>query len=85
MYVGMFQKQDLDNKLGIDRWTVGVHSMFKWIPIMSTLLEVGYDNVKSRQTGDHNDQYKITLTQQWQAGDNIWSRLGIRIFAIYAK
>lgn len=59
--------------------------MFKWTPIMSTLLEVGYDNVKSQQTGDHNNQYKITLAQQWQAGDSIWSRPAIRVFATYAK
>ena len=52
---------------------------------MSTLLEVGYDNVKSQKTGDSNNQYKITLAQQWQAGDSIWSRPAIRLFATYAK
>lgn len=52
---------------------------------MSTLLEVGYDNVKSQETGDTNNQYKITLAQQWQAGDSIWSRPAIRVFATYAK
>jgi maltoporin len=59
--------------------------MYKWTPIMSTLLEVGYDNVKSQKTGDSNNQYKITLAQQWQAGDSIWSRPAIRLFATYAK
>lgn len=52
---------------------------------MSTLLEVGYDNVKSQKTDDTNSQYKITLAQQWQAGDSIWSRPAIRVFATYAK
>lgn len=52
---------------------------------MSTLLEVGYDNVKSQKTGDSNNQYKITTAQQWQAGDSIWSRPAIRLFATYAK
>ena len=85
MYVGMFQKTDLDSNLGTDWWTVGVRPMFKWTPIMSTLLEVGYDNVKSQETGDRNSQYKITLAQQWQAGDSIWSRPAIRVFATYAK
>ncbi len=85
MYVGMYQKQDLDSNLGTDWWTVGVRPMYKWTPIMSTLLEVGYDNVKSQQTGDKNSQYKITLAQQWQAGDSIWSRPAIRVFATYAK
>ncbi len=27
----------------------------------------------------------ITLAQQWQAGDSIWSRPAIRVFATYAK
>ncbi|HGB4893277.1 TPA: carbohydrate porin [Salmonella enterica subsp. enterica serovar Hvittingfoss] len=85
MYVGMYQNIDWDNNLGTEWWTVGVRPMYKWTPIMSTLLEVGYDNVKSQQTGDRNNQYKITLAQQWQAGDSIWSRPAIRIFATYAK
>ncbi|MDA4316655.1 carbohydrate porin, partial [Escherichia coli] len=44
-----------------------------------------YDNVESQRTGDKNNQYKITLAQQWQAGDSIWSRPAIRVFATYAK
>ncbi|XNM69524.1 carbohydrate porin [Escherichia coli] len=40
---------------------------------------------QSQQTGDTNNQYKITLAQQWQAGDSIWSRPAIRVFATYAK
>ncbi|MEB6379453.1 maltoporin [Leclercia adecarboxylata] len=85
MYVGMYQNIDLDNNNGTEWWTVGVRPMFKWTPIMSTLLEVGYDNVKSQKTDDTNSQYKITLAQQWQAGDSIWSRPAIRVFATYAK
>ena len=85
MYVGMYQNLDMDNKLGTEWYTVGIRPMYKWTPIMSTLLEVGYDNVKSQQTGDRNSQYKITLAQQWQAGDSIWSRPAIRVFATYAK
>ncbi len=85
MYVGMYQNIDMDNNLGTEWYTVGIRPMYKWTPIMSTLLEVGYDNVKSQQTGDRNNQYKITLAQQWQAGDSIWSRPAIRVFATYAK
>ena len=85
MYVAMYQDINLDNNNGTEWWTVGVRPMFKWTPIMSTLLEVGYDNVKSQKTGDSNNQYKITLAQQWQAGDSIWSRPAIRLFATYAK
>ncbi|WES70752.1 maltoporin [Superficieibacter sp. HKU1] len=85
MYVGMYQKIDRDDDRGTDWYTVGVRPMYKWTPIMSTLLEVGYDNVKSQQTSDRNSQYKITLAQQWQAGDSIWSRPALRVFATYAK
>jgi len=85
MYVGMYQDIDRDNNNGTTWYTVGVRPMFKWTPIMSTLLEVGYDNVKSQKTDDTNNQYKITLAQQWQAGDSIWSRPAIRVFATYAK
>ena len=85
MYVGMYQNIDRDNNNGTEWWTVGVRPMFKWTPIMSTLLEVGYDNVKSQKTDEKNSQYKITLAQQWQAGDSIWSRPAIRVFATYAK
>lgn len=60
MYVGMYQNIDRDNNNGTEWWTVGVRPMFKWTPIMSTLLEVGYDNVKSQKTDEKNSQYKIT-------------------------
>ena len=85
MYVAMYQDINLDNNNGTKWWTVGVRPMYKWTPIMSTLLEVGYDNVKSQQVSERNGQYKITLAQQWQAGDSIWSRPAIRLFATYAK
>lgn len=60
MYVGMYQNLDMDNDTGTEWYTVGIRPMYKWTPIMSTLLEVGYDNVKSQQTSDRNSQYKIT-------------------------
>ncbi|MCL2895264.1 maltoporin [Brenneria tiliae] len=85
MYVAMYQDTDLDNQNGSTWYTVGVRPMYKWTPIMSTLLEVGYDNVKSQRTGDRNNQYKVTLAQQWQAGSSIWSRPAIRVFATYAN
>ena len=84
MYVGMYQDIDRDNGNGSTWYTAGVRPMYKWTNIMSTLMEVGYDNVKSQRTGSHNDQYKITLAQQWQAGDSIWSRPAIRVFVTYA-
>ncbi|MDX7987121.1 maltoporin [Xenorhabdus sp. 12] len=85
MYVAMYQDINRDNNNGSTWYTVGVRPMYKWTPIMSTLMEVGYDNVKSQRTKANNNQYKITLAQQWQAGDSIWSRPAIRVFATYAK
>ncbi|QKJ88933.1 Maltoporin [Paramixta manurensis] len=85
MYVGMYQDVDRDNNNGTTWYTVGVRPMYKWTETMSTLLEAGYDNVKSQRTDDTNNQYKITLAQQWQAGNSIWSRPAIRLFATYAK
>lgn len=85
MYVAMYQDVDLDSKNGSTWYTVGVRPMYKWTPIMSTQLEIGYDNVKSQRTSENNNQYKITLAQQWQAGNSVWSRPAIRIFATYAK
>ncbi|QWA10683.1 maltoporin [Sodalis ligni] len=84
-YVGMYQDVDRDNSSGSTWYTVGVRPMFKWTETMSTLLEAGYDNVKSQATDQRNSQYKVTLAQQWQAGNSIWSRPAIRLFATYAK
>ncbi|KEY60032.1 maltoporin [Serratia sp. DD3] len=85
MYVAMYQNINLDNNNGTTWYSVGVRPMYKWTPIMSTLFEAGYDNVKSQRTDDRNGQYKLTLAQQWQAGDSIWSRPALRVFATYAN
>lgn len=85
MYVAMYQNINLDNNNGTTWYTVGVRPMYKWTSIMSTLFEAGYDNVKSQRTDDRNSQYKLTLAQQWQAGDSIWSRPALRVFATYAN
>ena len=59
--------------------------MYKWTPIMSTLLEAGYDHVKDQASDKTNHQYKVTLAQQWQAGNNQWARPAIRLYTTYAK
>lgn len=82
MYVAMYQTWIWTARTVL-RYTVGVRPMYKWTPIMSTQLEIGYDNVKSQRTSENNNQYKITLAQQWQAGNSVWSRPAIR--ATYAK
>lgn len=85
MYVAMYQDLNRDNNNGSRWFTLGARPMYKWTPIMSTLLEIGYDNVKSQFTGQRNSQYKVTLAQQWQAGDSIWARPALRVFASWAK
>lgn len=85
MYVAMYQNSDRDNNNGTEWYTAGISPMYKWTPIMSTVLDVGYDNVKSQRTGERNSQYKVTLAQQWQAGNSIWSRPALRLFATWAK
>ncbi|ATG74194.1 maltoporin [Zobellella denitrificans] len=84
MYVALYQDTDLDNNNGNTWYSVGVRPMYKWNNTMSTLLEVGYDNVKEQASGRRNDQMKYTLAQQWQAGNSIWARPAIRLFATYA-
>ena len=58
--------------------------MYKWNNTMSTLVEFGYDRVKDQASGKNNDLKKVTLAQQWQAGDSIWARPAIRVFGTYA-
>ena len=85
MYVAMYQNIDRDNNNGTEWYSAGISPMYKWTPIMSTVLEAGYDNVKSQRTRERNSQYKVTLAQQWQAGDSVWSRPALRLFASWAK
>ena len=85
MYVGLYQDTDLDNNNGSTWYSAGVRPMYKWTPIMSTQLEAGYDHVKDQASDETNKQYKVTLAQQWQAGNNQWARPAIRLYATYAK
>ncbi|MBN6065701.1 maltoporin [Aggregatibacter actinomycetemcomitans] len=84
MYALIYQKTDLDNKQGSTWYSAGVRPMYKWTNTMSTLMELGYDRVKDQATGKKNDLTKITLAQQWQAGNSIWARPAIRVFGTYA-
>ncbi len=85
MYVGLYQDTNLDNNNGSTWYSAGIRPMYKWTPIMSTLLETGFDHVKDQASGETNHQYKVTLAQQWQAGNNIWARPAIRLYTTYAK
>ncbi|KNE86236.1 maltoporin [Aggregatibacter aphrophilus] len=84
MYALIYQKTDLDNKQGNTWYSAGVRPMYKWTNTMSTLMELGYDRVKDQATGKKNDLTKVTIAQQWQAGNSIWARPAIRVFGTYA-
>ncbi len=72
MYVAMYQDVDLDSKNGSTWYTVGVRPMYKWTADHEhPSWRIGYDNVKSQRTSVNNNQYKITLAQQWQAGNSV--------------
>ncbi|SET01428.1 maltoporin [Thorsellia anophelis] len=85
MYSAMYQDISLDNDGGNKWMTAGVRPMYKWTPIMSTLLEVGYDHVNQESNDENSDLFKVTLAQQWQAGDSIWSRPAVRLFTTYGS
>ncbi|WP_386697757.1 maltoporin [Lonepinella sp. MS14436] len=84
MYALIYEKTDLDNKQGKTWYSAGIRPMYKWTKTMSTLVELGYDRIKDQATGKKNDLTKVTLAQQWQAGDSIWARPAIRVFGTYA-
>ena len=83
MYALIYEKTDLDNNQGKTWYSAGIRPMYKWNKTMSTLFEVGYDRIKDQATGKKNDLAKVTLAQQWQAGDSIWARPAIRVFGTY--
>ena len=85
MYVGLYQDTDLDNDNGSTWYSAGVRPMYKWTSIMSTQFEAGYDHVKDQASDETNKQFKVTLAQQWQAGNNQWARPAIRLYTTYAK
>ncbi|WP_277755416.1 maltoporin [Rosenbergiella nectarea] len=83
-YVAMYQDIQRDNQNGARWLTAGVRPMYHWTPTMSTLVELGYDQVKSQKTQQTNSQYKITLAQQWQAGPGNFARPALRLYMTYA-
>ncbi|MDG6894907.1 maltoporin [Volucribacter amazonae] len=83
MYALIYEKTDLDNKQGKTWYSAGVRPMYKWTETMSSLAEVSYDVIKDQATSKKNDLVKLTLAQQWQAGNSIWARPAIRVFGTY--
>lgn len=83
-YVAMYQDIHRDDNNGTRWFTAGIRPMYHWTPTMSTLAELGYDQVKSQRTKKTNQQYKITLAQQWQAGVGNFVRPALRLYVTYA-
>ena len=69
--------------------TFGVRPVYFWNDIMSTAVELGYDNVKNAFEKDgqwkDSDLTKLTIAQQWSAGKGYWARPQIRVFGTYAN
>ncbi|WP_353623048.1 maltoporin [Salinisphaera sp. G21_0] len=69
--------------------SVGVRPVYFWNDIMSTALEVGYDQVENafELNGSMVDSElaKVTIAQQWSAGRGYWARPQVRVFGTYAK
>lgn len=85
-YVGIYEDRDLDNEDGGEWLSLGIRPTFKWSALSSTAVEIGYDNVSPQADGaDSFDLTKVTLSQQWSAGNNFWARPQLRLFTTYAS
>ena len=90
-YVAGYTKLSFDKSDKKDQtWmTFGVRPVYFWNDIMSTAVELGYDNVKNafEEGGDWKDSdlTKLTIAQQWSAGKGYWARPQIRVFGTYAN
>jgi maltoporin len=67
-------------------WTsAGIRPVFHWSEISSTAIEIGYDSVSDDTAAEDMDLTKVTIAQQWSAGDTFWSRPLIRAFVTHAS
>jgi len=90
MYAAWYESKESIDGGTKDWFAIGVRPIYKWTETMNTALEIGYDNVdvKDGFWGEGEDGTreltKITLAQQWQAGESIWARPVIRLFVTHA-
>lgn len=90
-YVAMMNKLSNDPDTGRTWYTVGVRPQYHWNQVMSTAVELGHDRVKFDKNASGVDagktykMNKVTVAQQWSAGDSVWARPTIRVFGTYAK
>ena len=64
--------------------SVGVRPVMHWNDVSSTALEIGHDSVTSDTIAD-NKLTKVTLAQQWHAGDGFWAVPLVRAYVTHAK
>ena len=64
--------------------SAGIRPIFHWNDVASTAIEIGYDAVSSDTQDEDLDLTKITVAQQWSAGDSYFSRPSIRAFVTHA-
>ncbi len=90
MYATWYETKEGAEDGSKDWFAIGIRPIYKWTETMNTALEIGYDNVNVKDGfwGDGQDGTreltKITLAQQWQAGESIWARPVIRLFVTQA-
>ncbi|WP_051219017.1 maltoporin [Oceanobacter kriegii] len=66
--------------------SAGIRPVFHWNDTASTAIEIGYDSVSYDEgMGTDNNLTKVTVAQQWAAGDDYWSRPLIRAFVTHAS
>lgn len=67
-------------------WTsAGIRPVFHWNDVASTAIEIGYDSVSDDTATEDMDLTKVTIAQQWSAGDTYWSRPLVRAFVTHAS
>ncbi len=87
-YLASYNKMSFkDNSKKDQTWmSVGVRPVYFWNDIMSSAVELGYDQVENGVANDVDSKVgKITIAQQWSAGRGYWARPQIRVFGTYAK
>ncbi len=90
MYSAWYETKRSDDGGEKNWFAVGIRPIYKWTETMNTALEIGYDNVDVQNGfwgadgNTTNKLTKVTLAQQWQAGESIWARPVIRLFLTHA-
>ncbi len=85
MYAVIYEDRDLDANDGLTWTSLGLRPVYQWSDILSTAVELGYDEVDPQAGGSAADLLKLTIAQQWSMGSGVWARPSLRLFATYAQ